>query len=196
MPKRRPKKVPRVGKPADSVAALPKTLAKRRKTELVDVLLDLAKGDRRLLGQLMDTFEVAAPPEELLAATRQAIADATDFDERDINRNFDYDYDAYRTVRQNLGRLIKLGQLRPAMQLSLELMKTGSYQVEMSDEGMMTDDIEDCLSVVIKALKRCNLPANEVVDWCLAMLASDRIGFIAKEELAALQNHVEAAQLK
>jgi hypothetical protein len=31
-----------------------------------------------------------APPEELIAATRAAIADATDFDEREINDNFDY----------------------------------------------------------------------------------------------------------
>ena len=44
--------------------------------------------------------------DELVAATRQAIADATDFDERDINRNFDYDYEAYSEVKRNLGRLI------------------------------------------------------------------------------------------
>ena len=39
------------------------------------------------------------------------------------------------------------------MELSLELMKQGSYQVEMSDEGLMTEDIEDCLNVVLKALE-------------------------------------------
>ena len=44
---------------------------------------------------MTERFELEAPPEELAAATRQAIADATDFDERDINRNFDYDYEAY-----------------------------------------------------------------------------------------------------
>ena len=44
------------------------------------------------------------------------------------------------------------------MELSLELMKQGSYQVEMSDEGLMTDDIEECLRVVVQALKKCDLP--------------------------------------
>ena len=112
----------------------------------------------------MSTLE--APPEELAAATRQAIADATDFDERDINRNFDYDYEAYGEVKRNLGRLIDLGELRLAMELSLELMKQGSYQVEMSDEGLMTDDIEECLEVVVKALKKCDLPPGEVEPWC------------------------------
>ena len=91
--------------------------------------------------------------------------DATDFDEREINRNFDYDYDyeAYAEVKQNLGRLIASGRLRPAMPLALELMNRGSYQVEMSDEGMMTEDIEECLSVVITALKKSDLPAADVL---------------------------------
>src|SRR5262249_34133357 len=93
-------------------------------------------------------------PEELVAATRQAIADATDFDKRDINRNFDYDYEAYSEVKRNLGRLIGSGQLRLAMPLALELMKRGSYQVERSDEGPMTEDIEDCLNVVLESTNK------------------------------------------
>jgi hypothetical protein len=111
-----------------------------------------------------------APPQELAAATRQAIADATDFDEREINRNFAYDYQAYREVKRGLGRLIDSGELRLAMELSLELMKQGSYQVEMSDEGSMTQDLEECLAVILKALKKCDLPASEVAAWCAEML--------------------------
>ncbi len=72
-------------------------------------------------------MELEAPPQELAATTRQAIADATDFDERDINRNFSYDYEAYGEVKRNLSRLIDLGELHLAMELSLELMKQGSY---------------------------------------------------------------------
>ena len=58
-----------------------------------------------------------------------------------VNYDFDYDYDhaAYSQVKRNLGRLIDQGQLRLAMELSLELMKQGSYQAEMSDEGLMTE---------------------------------------------------------
>ena len=44
-------------------------------------------------------------------------------------------------------------------------MKQGSYQVEMSDEGLMTQDIEECLRVVLQALKKCDLPPDEVVAW-------------------------------
>ena len=124
--------------------------------------------------------------------TRQAIADATDFDERDANRNFSYDYEAYAEVRRNLTRLIDLGELQLAMQLSVELMKQGSYQVEMSDEGLMTDDIQECLMPVIRALKTCDLPSREVLAWCEAMQKSDRVGFICEEQRQVLQNHIAA----
>jgi uncharacterized Zn finger protein len=189
MSKRRLKKV---AKTTDAAERLRKALAKRTKDELIDVLVELAGEDRDVLRRLAARFEVESPPEELAVATRRAIADATDFDERDINRNFSYDYAAYSEVKRNLSRLIDLGQLRLAMELSLELMKQGSYQVEMSDEGLMTEDIAECLMVVIQALKKCDLPPGEVLAWCAEMLKRDRVGFICDQELGALRDHFEA----
>lgn len=165
----------------------------RTKAELVDVLLELAKADRGVLRQLTAQFDVAAAPSELVAATRQAIIDPTAFDVREINRNFSYDYAAYNEVKRNLGRLIAAGQLRPAMELALELMKRGSYQVEMSDEGLMSDDIKDCLDVILLSLRKSDLPAHEVVAWCSAMLKSDHVRFIATEELQSLRRHFQAS---
>jgi|SRR5271166_489498 len=193
MAKRKPKKPAPARKQPESTTELRQALSRRKKAELVDVLLELAQADRRVFRQLTARFDVAARPDELVAATRQAIADATDFDERDINRNFDYDYEAYREVKRNLSRLIASGQLRLAMQLSLELMKEGSYQVEMSDEGMMTEDIEDCLRVVLTTLGKCDLPAAEIITWCSAMLDNDRVGFIAHESIQSLRTHLQAA---
>ncbi len=193
MSKRTPKKSVPAKKRSEATSGLRQALTRRKKAELVDVLLQLAQADSGLLRQLTSRFDVAAAPDELVAATRKAIADATDFDERDTNHNFDYDYEAYREVKRNLGRLIASGQLQPAMQLSLELMKQGSYQVEMSDEGLMTEDIEDCLSVVLKNLTKCDLPADAVIAWCSAMLDNDRVGFIAQEPLQSLRNHIRAA---
>jgi hypothetical protein len=191
MPKRRPKKII---KTVDVAKRLHKALAKRTKNELVDVLVELARDDRNILRQLDARFELEAPPQELAAVTRQAIADATDFDERDSNRNFDYDYAAYEAVKRHLSRLVGLGELRLAMELSLELMAQGSYQVESSDEGLMTDDIEECLKVVIQALRNCDLPASESIAWCRDMLQKDRVGFICENELKLLQHDLEASR--
>jgi hypothetical protein len=113
---------------------------------------------------------VATTPDELVVATRQAIADATAFDARDINRSFDYDYEAYGEVKRNLGRLVASGQLGLAMRLALGLMERGSRQVGMSDERLMAEDIEDCLSVRIKAITNRDLPVEQVYARCSAML--------------------------
>jgi hypothetical protein len=193
MSQRKPKKAAPAGKRPESMAPLRRALSRRKKEELVDTLLELAQADRAVLRQLTSRFDVAAAPDELAAATYRAIADATAFDERDINRNFAYDYEAYHEVKRNLGRLIDAGQLRPAMRLALELMKQGSHQVEMSDEGLMTQDIEDCLTVVLKAIEKGDLPANEVIAWCSAMLDNDRVGFIARQPLQTLRSHAQTS---
>jgi hypothetical protein len=193
MPTRKPKKTAAARRQPDPVPGLRRALSREKKSALVDALLDLAQADGRVLRRLTARFEVAAAPDELVAATHQAIADATYFDRRDINRNFRYDYEAYEAVKRNLTRLIGLGHLRPAMQLALELMKQGSHQVEMSDEGLMTSDIEDCLSVVFKALENCDLPAPEVLAWCSAMRDNDCVGFVAQSPLQSLRDRVQAA---
>lgn len=193
MPKRQPKKPALAGPQSESMAALRQALIRQRKAALVDILLELAQADRGVLRQLTAQLDVAATPDELVTATRQAIADATYFDKREINRNFAYDYAAYAEVQRNLGRLIDAGELRLAMQLALELMKQGSHQVGMSDEGMMTSDIEECLSVVLKSLEKCHLPAAEINTWCAAMSENDEVGFIAEASLQSLRNHFQAA---
>jgi hypothetical protein len=91
-----------------------------------------------------------------------------------------------------LDRLVDQGHLRTAMKLSLDLMKAGSRQVEMSDEGLMVEEIEDCLRVILKALKGCDLPTNQVAEWCSTMVASDRVGCIASKEIRALKSSLKA----
>ena len=192
MSKRKPEKPSLAGKRPESAPPLRQALSRRKKAELVDVLLELAEADRGVLRQLTARFDVAAAPDKLVAATRQAIAEATAFDARDVNHNFDYDDEAYREVKRNLGRLIASGQWRLAMELALDLMRRGSRQVEMSDEGLMTEDVEECLGVVLAALPKCDLPAAEVTAWCSTMLDNDRVGCIAREPLASLRKQFQA----
>ena len=186
MAKRRNNTVP-VPDKAAAAGRLAKALVKLKKAELVDIIVKLAGADRGVMRRLEAELNVAVPPRELIVATRQAIADATAFDEREINDNFDYDYGAYSAVERNLGQLIEQGYFREAMALSLELMRQGSYQVEMSDEGLMTGDIEECLQVVIGALTTSGLSGRDVTDWCAQMSAADRLGFISDAALQSLR---------
>jgi len=186
------KSVKRTVKKIDVAHRLRKSMANRTKDQLIDALVELAKHNDKARRQLEARFEVEAPPDELVAATRHAIAQATDYDDRSINYNFDYDDAAYDEVKRNLAYLVSLGQLRRAMELSLELMKAGSRQVAMSDEGLMSDDIEECLEAVLKALRTSELPISEKLDWCEKMIHADRVGFICDEELKSLRSQFKA----
>jgi uncharacterized Zn finger protein len=153
--------------------------------------VELAQADRGVLRQLTARFDVALAIDELVAATRQAIV--THFDQRDINRNFAYDSEAYGEVKRNLDRLVAARQWRLALQLALELMEQGSHQVSMSDEGLMAADIEDCIRAIFAALPTSDLPAAEVSTWCAAMRARDQVGFIAQQSLQSLHRQFQAA---
>ncbi len=166
-------------------------LRKRTKDELIGLVLEWAGGNRPMQRELESRFAVEGPDEELAAQTRQAIADATDFDEREINYNFDYDYGAYETIERKFQRMVKAGHLEEAMELALELMRSGSYQVEMSDEGLMTEDVERCLRVVLRGVEASKLPPPRVVAWCDALRQCDRVGFILTKEINALRNRWE-----
>jgi hypothetical protein len=61
----------------------------------------------------------------------------------------------------------------------------------MGDERLMTEDIESCLNVVIKALRKSDVPAAEALAWCSAMLENDRVGCIAHEPLESLRKQLQ-----
>jgi Zn-dependent M32 family carboxypeptidase len=192
MAKRSAKKTVRPAQRDKAAQRLRQALARCSKEELIDILSECARADRAACRRIRAQVKLPACPDELARLTRAATAEATAFDARDINRNFDYDAQAYREVQHNLQRLIELKQLRAAMELALELMDQGSYQLEASDEGLMTEDIEACLRVVLTALRQCDLPATEVHAWCAAMIKSDRVGFICDQELRALRDRLKA----
>ena len=78
----------------------------QKKAELVTALLLLAQADHKILRQLNVRFKVVVAPDQLIDQTRQAIRDATAFDKRQMNRNFDYDRAAYVQVKRSFVRLI------------------------------------------------------------------------------------------
>jgi hypothetical protein len=87
-------------------------------------------------------------------------------------------------LRNDGGRLTETLE---GMRASLELMRKASYEVELSDEGMMTAEIVECLQVVIPGLDKTELPRDELANWCTAMLRADRVEFLCDRELRALR---------
>lgn len=162
-------------------------MGKRSKAELIEFILKISCANQSARQLARSRFDLNVPTEELIAETRISIDAATYFNDRETNSNFDYDIEAYQTVERNFTRLIHMGKYAEVMELSLKLMWDGSRQVECSDEGMMTEEIEACLTVVIEALAEGVVPAGDVITWCERMSLADRVGFICDEEVRALR---------
>lgn len=77
MPRRRKQTAP-VPKTKATTDRLKAALARHKKSELIDVIAEIARTDRGILRQLESRFGVEAPPDELIDTTGVAIADATD----------------------------------------------------------------------------------------------------------------------
>jgi hypothetical protein len=177
------KKLCKRGK-ADRFPLIETALGKRTKAELIEIVMKVAKSHAAVARELEDQLGIEKPVDLLVADVSSAIDRATDFNEGEINHNFDFDWQAYADARKGLRQLVDLGRLDDAKLLALKLMKDGSYQVECSDEGLMTEEIEDCLRPVIRAVK--TLGGAEADKWAMEMQKADRVGFICEHELAEL----------
>ena len=153
----------------------------------METLVQLAKRNAAIRRELERKFNVELPPDDLIAATRSAIDEATDYDERDMNTNFHVDYDAYKAVHRNFKLLIKQQKLTDVMKLAKHLLKSGSEQVEMSDEGMMSSEIEEAIDLVVVAVKKANLPNEQVRKWCDEMLSADSNGYLETDAIESLR---------
>ena len=159
-------------------------LNKCKKADLIDFLVEFSNEHLEVRRELETRLDIEKPVSLVVNDIESAITLATDFDERRMNYNFDYDHDSYEAVEKGLKKLIEHGELEEAKRLSIELMKRGSYQVACSDEGLMTYEIEDCLKSVIKAVKRAG--GEQAKQWAAEMIRADEGGFICDVELGQL----------
>ena len=101
MPKRSLKRVPKKVDATPSLDYLTVALKKLPNDKLVEMVVKLASRDRELQRKLDKDLRVHAPEDQLVPQTRQAISDATFYDEGDCNTDFDYDDKAYDLIEKN-----------------------------------------------------------------------------------------------
>lgn len=166
---------------ADRYKPIEKSLQKLKKQELIELLMQLGMLSDSACKELESRLKIDKPAELIVHDINSAIMLATEVDDSSINYNFDYDDQAYSEIESGFKSLIKLGELDSVKTLAVELMSTGSYQVECSDEGLMSDEIEDCLLPVIKAVKQQDSDGGRA--WAKKMIAADRVGFICDNSL-------------
>ena len=182
--RQRPLLVPRqrvahIGRP-DS--ASPQDGQPPKKAEIIELVLRLAGEEKFCTWTLERELGLDKPIALLVHDVEVAIKLATKVDELQLNHNFDYDWQAYEAIQVGLVQLIEKNALDEAKALALKLMCAGSYQIECSDEGLMREEIEGCLRLVISAVAG----TSDGRDWALEMHSRDRVGFLCELELKEL----------
>lgn len=149
---------------------------------MVELTLQLAEGQMASQWTLEKELNLDKPVDLLVHDIESAIEIATQVDELQLNHNFDYDWRAYEAVHWGLEQLIAKDAIEEAKALSLSLAKKGSYQMTCSDEGLMQEDIENCLRAVISAVT----DSPDAAEWAWKMRLNDSSGFLCEEELREL----------
>lgn len=167
---------------AEREALLRATLKRIRKVDLVEITLRVAAQAKASQWTLEHEVVLAKPLALLVHDIAAAIEIATHVDDRELNRNPPINWPAYEAVQRGFVRLIQMGAIDEAKTLALMLICKGGYQIECSDEGLMQEEIEDCLRPVISAVG--GSPGGDV--WASEMLRHDGAGMICRSELTAL----------
>ena len=164
-------------------ALIEKTLRKRRKNDLVDILTKLCVDNVHVRWIVESALDLQKTVDLILHDLREAIELATKVDELRLNYNFTVDWDAYEEVKRLMEMLVSLDALDEVMEASIHLMEKASYQVECSDEGLMVEEIEECLQPVLLAVE--NRDPSVRASWAFQMQIADRVGFICSEKLSS-----------
>ena len=165
-------------------------LKRMKKVDLVELTLRIAREEKASEWVLEREVGPDKPVDLLVNDIEVAIDIATQVDERQRNYNFAFDWRAYEAARRGLSQLILKNRIEEAKTLALKLMQKGSYQVECSDEGLMHEEIEGCLRIVISAAT--GSPGAR--EWAREMLQHDRTQFLCERELRALAGPIQGAQ--
>ncbi|MCA9200820.1 MAG: hypothetical protein KDA87_24950 [Planctomycetales bacterium] len=178
-------RVPKLKLTVDRFELIDNAVGKLPKADLVQLVVRLARQRDDVRRELEAALSIEMPAELLISDIKSAIDRATVVNEYQLNDNFDYDSYAYEEVERGFQKLIEFGELDAVKSLALKLMDQGSYQIECSDEGLMTEEIADCIRPVIKAVVAANSDTDASA-WAKQMLAADRVGFVCDRELNAV----------
>ena len=161
-------------------------LKRQRKQDLIEVLGKLCDANVHARWIIETHFAIAKPVEVILHDLREAIRLATKVDEQRLNDNFDFDYDAYAEVKRLFETLLALGALREAGDIAVQFMGDASHQIASSDEGMMLDEVKECLQPVLAAMK--GMEVTERAAWAQRMQRADVVGFVCSDILSSWSN--------
>ncbi|MFO0914377.1 MAG: hypothetical protein U0795_15560 [Pirellulales bacterium] len=155
------------------------SLAGLSKEELISFVCESSMRWPALCRHVLMQTEHDQPLTGLIGDIEAAIRAATYVPKEKLNRNFDYDIEEYEQVRIGLRKLMRLGYMTEAMDLAIELLFAGNDQIDASDEGLMAEEIVECVNVVTQVVEATGSEAERQA-WAQRLASSDDLSILGR----------------
>lgn len=148
----------------------------KTKTQLIDLIHELAEQYPEMAGNLVDRGQLpSGNTKSLVTRLRREIRETVNqhgWQNYWRNEGFTPDYSGIRT---KLETLLKVGHADEVLRLGLELVTSGTRQVEEShDEGETAMEVAACMPVIVEALDQSSLDAADKLNWALDAVLKDQ----------------------
>ena len=148
----------------------------KTKAQLIDLIHELAEQYPEMAGNLVDRGQlISGNTKSLVTRLRREIRETVNqhgWQNYWRNEGFTPDYSGIRT---KLETLLKAGHADEVLRLGLELVTSGTRQVEEShDEGETAMEVAACMPVVVEALDQSSLDAADKLNWALDAVLEDQ----------------------
>jgi uncharacterized Zn finger protein len=147
----------------------------KTKTQLTELIADLAGKFPKMAQELIDRKQLASGNvKSLITHLKKDIREiASEPGWQNYWQHEGYTPD-YSQIRIKLETLLKAGHPDEVLKLGKELIELGSRQVEEShDDGETAMEIEECMSVIIKALTQSSMASADKLAWAVDVVLKD-----------------------
>ena len=150
-------------------------LKNKTKTQLTDLIIELAHKFPRMAQELTDRNQLASGNvKSLITRLKKDIREiSSEPGWQNYWEHEGYTPD-YSQIRIKLETLLKAGHPDEVLKLGKELIELGNRQVEEShDDGETATEIEECMPVIVKALTQSSMANADKLAWAVEVVLKD-----------------------
>lgn len=147
----------------------------KTKAELVELILELAGKFPQIAQELTDRKQLASGDvKSLINRLKKEIREiSSEPGWQNYWQQEGYTPD-YSEIRIKLETLLKAGHADEVLMLGKELIELGNQQIEEShDDGETATEIEECMSVIVKALEQSSIATADKLAWAVDIVLKD-----------------------
>jgi uncharacterized Zn finger protein len=163
------------GQSPDTEAAVQTILQKKKKSELLAMLVDYAGRFPEVRQNILETDQLQSGDiKKLVHSLAAEIDEVTQEDAYYNSWRDEGSLPDYSHIQQQLAALLSMGHADEVVELGRQLWEQGSEQVGQShDDGETADEVAYCMEIVFKAVAASSMSAPEQLLWYIDVSLED-----------------------